>query len=95
MAIAAGVRHSLALVAVPEPGFRITRIAWSSEERGIRLEWTSVAGKTYAVERSAGGVTGPYQPVARGIQATPPSNVNTEPVPPAAAPRFYRIRVEP
>ncbi len=69
MAIAAGDWRSLARVAPPEPGLRITRIAWLPEERGIRLVWPGVAGKTYAVERSVSGVTGPYEPVATGLAA--------------------------
>ncbi len=90
--------HELAAGTDPLSGasvFEILRMGWTPGPNGtLTLEWSSVAGKRYTVERSVTGVNGPYVPVASGIVATPPVNVYTETVAPGSASSFYRVRVE-
>ncbi len=61
---------------------------------GIVLQWPSVFGRTYAVDRATNGVYTNFVPLATNLPATPPGNVHTDSaaVPPRAA---YRIRLTP
>lgn len=56
------------------------------------LRWTSVAGKSYAIEKSTDLTAGFYELVA-DVLATPPLNTYTDVNPPGASGVFYRIRV--
>ena len=59
---------------------------------GVRITWSSVAGKSYRIERAA-DLTGPWTVVASGLVAAPPRNTHTEPWP-ALGRAFYRVAVE-
>ena len=59
---------------------------------GSTLSWSSVAGRTYTVERSA-TAQGPYAPLKSGIAATPPRNDFKDPEAATGA-HYYRVRVE-
>lgn len=83
-AIAAGRYRSLALVHAGSSVFRITRVVRVSEPRQIRLEWPSVEGHAYAIERGPEGVLGPFLPVATGIAATLPVNMCAETIVPGS-----------
>ena len=59
---------------------------------GVRITWSSVAGKSYRIERAA-DLTGLWAVVAAGLTATPPLNTHTE-ARPAFGRAFYRVAVE-
>jgi hypothetical protein len=59
-----------------------------------RLEWSSVLGRSYTVERST-SASGGFAGVAFGVTATPPTNVWTDEAAPGSGPYFYRLRLEP
>ena len=61
---------------------------------GMQLEWWSVAGRSYAVQRSS-NLVGEFIDVATGLGATPPSNVWNDVSAPGAGLHFYRLRIEP
>lgn len=56
------------------------------------FSWRSVSGHRYSVLRSA-TLSGPYAPVATGIEATPDTNTFADPNPPAES-AFYKIVIE-
>jgi hypothetical protein len=58
----------------------------------VRIEWDSVAGRTYRLEQ-APAVSGPFVPVAVGLVATPPVNACEVPAAKGGA-VFYRVSVE-
>jgi len=60
---------------------------------GLRVEWSSSAGKTYTVLRSA-TVLGGFEAIASGISATPPANIYPDPTATGEGPYFYLLRVE-
>lgn len=62
-------------------------------QAGGALGWTSVAGRSYALER-AGNVAGPYTTVQTGLTATEPLNQFTDTTAVGPGPFYYRIRVE-
>ena len=57
------------------------------------LRWTSVAGKSYAIEKSTDLTAGFYELVG-DVLATPPVNTYMDVNPPGASGVFYRIRVK-
>ena len=60
---------------------------------GVRLKWTSVAGRTYAIEMTT-DLRRPFVAVATGIAATPPKNERVLPVDFGAVKNaFFRVRV--
>lgn len=59
-----------------------------------RLEWSSVSGRSYAVQRSTSAVGG-FEDAATGLVATPPVNVWTDDSAPGTGPYYYRLRLEP
>jgi hypothetical protein len=59
-----------------------------------RLEWSSVAGRSYAVQRSTSAAGG-FEDVATGVAAAPPVNVWVDESAPGPGPYYYRLRLEP
>jgi hypothetical protein len=61
---------------------------------GIRVEWSSVAGRVYTLQRSSSLLTG-FTDLQQNIQATEPKNTyrDTNAAPPG--PYFYRLRLQP
>ena len=57
------------------------------------LRWSSVAGKSYAVEKSTDLTAGFYELVSE-VSATPPVNTYTDVNPPGVSGVFYRILVK-
>lgn len=57
------------------------------------IRWTSVAGKSYAIEKSTGLKAGFYELVT-DVSATPPVNTYTDVNPPGSSGVYYRIRVK-
>jgi hypothetical protein len=55
------------------------------------INWSSVAGRTYAIETSDDLAS--FTPLVQGIRATPPQNSYV--VPASAARRYYRVLLEP
>ncbi len=60
---------------------------------GIVVEWSSVEGKTYTLERSIDLLTG-YSPVQTSIGATAPRNTYHDSTATGSTLYFYRLRVE-
>ena len=60
---------------------------------GTLVEWSSVAGKFYTVERSSDLTTG-FTVVAADLSATPPLNTILDPTATGPGPWFYRIRTD-
>ncbi|MBX3743972.1 MAG: M4 family metallopeptidase [Verrucomicrobiae bacterium] len=61
---------------------------------GIELRWSSRADRRYRVLR-ASAVHGPYQAVAHGIVATPPTNLHLDASATGPGPWFYRLELVP
>jgi hypothetical protein len=61
---------------------------------GVRVEWSSVDGRLYTLQRSTDLLTG-FTDIVANIPATEPKNsyLDTNAVPPA--PYFYRLRLQP
>ncbi len=60
---------------------------------GVRLRWTSVEGKSYALEMTL-DLRQPFVAVATGIAATPPENTHVLPVDfEAVRNAFFRVRI--
>jgi hypothetical protein len=60
---------------------------------GFMLDWPSVAGKTYLLERSTNLMTGFDSIVLSNIIATAPTNTATAPITLPGA-QFYRVGVQ-
>jgi hypothetical protein len=60
---------------------------------GILIEWSSVAGKSYSIERSASLLTG-FAPLLQGVAATAPMNSYRDATATGSGPYFYRLRVQ-
>jgi len=60
---------------------------------GVRVRWSSVSGRTYALDRSEELLTG-YTVLEQGIVATPGENVYHDTTADGPGPYFYRVRVE-
>jgi hypothetical protein len=66
------------------------------EGEEILLEWYSISGRTYRVERATTLRTAdPFSPLSGSIPATPPRNQYYNALPPDDAHRFYRVVLEP
>ena len=72
--------------------FRIIKIQ-TSNLGGIQIEWDSVDGKVYSVERSTNLFFG-FQAIASEIDGAAPKNVFIDLDATGAGPFFYRMRVE-
>lgn len=59
----------------------------------VLIEWSSVTGKSYRIERSANPATG-FAPIQQNVAATAPKNSYTDATAAGAGPYFYRLRVE-
>jgi hypothetical protein len=75
---------ALRLTAVPAAG-----------TNGVVLEWPSVAGRYYRLLRATNLLNGFNSLVHTNLAATPPLNTVTDAAPASAAPRFYRLELEP
>ena len=60
---------------------------------GLQVRWSSVAGKTYALQRSPEMLTG-YVDIRTGIPATPPVNSFIDDTAVSARTYFYRLRIQ-
>ena len=60
---------------------------------GIEVKWSSVAEKSYALQRSSNLLTG-FADVAAGQVATPPTNIYRDATATGTGPFFYRLRIE-
>ena len=56
------------------------------------IQWPSVAGRVYAIERSTNLTSDAFAPIASGLPAVPPLNIYTDTIPQGPS-AFYRIRV--
>ncbi|MDD2238078.1 MAG: hypothetical protein PHP44_15560 [Kiritimatiellae bacterium] len=75
--------------------FAIAGFTVSSVGSDTVIRWSSVTGKTYAIERSTNLLAAAsFVPVFTNIAATPPNNTWTNPASSSAA-LYYRIVVEP
>jgi hypothetical protein len=59
---------------------------------GVRVRWSSIAGRTYTLERSNDLRSG-FAPIQTGIAATPPENGFTDAAASSIGPNFYRLTV--
>lgn len=64
----------------------------SDASANLRMEWTSVPGKSYRIEETC-DLSGLWSPLQSGITATPPLNEIEIPLP-AEMPCFFRVVVE-
>jgi len=71
---------------------RLTVLSTGSSN-SVVLGWSSVAGKSYWLERSTNLLTG-FNTVATNIVATAPTNTQTDTAIPPASTRFYRVGVQ-
>ncbi len=62
---------------------------------GLVIQWPSVAGKFYRLERATNLLTGFDSVVRTNIAATSPTNTESDPASLPGNSRFYRIRLEP
>jgi hypothetical protein len=76
-----------------KPPLMIQFLCWLLATDGASLQWLSVAGKTYALERSVDLSLG-FQVLQGGIAASPGTNTFVDQAPPERGPAFYRVRVE-
>jgi hypothetical protein len=60
---------------------------------GIEVKWSSVAEKSYAVQRSSNLLTG-FVDVVTGRAATAPTNIYRDATATGEGPFFYRLRLE-
>jgi subtilisin family serine protease len=72
---------------------RVTVLS-ATNANAVVLDWTSVAGKTYWLERSTNLLTGFNFTVATNINATAPTNTQTDTTILPGNARFYRVGVE-
>jgi subtilisin family serine protease len=71
-------------IVIPPPG----------SSAGFLVQWTSVAGKSYRLERSTSLVTGFDSVVRTNIAATPPINSELDSAALPSNARYYRVQVE-
>ena len=74
--------------------FAIAQFEVRAVDSNTVIRWSSVTGKTYAIERATNLLAGSFAPVFTNIAATPPNNTWTNPGANRAA-QYYRIAVEP
>jgi subtilisin family serine protease len=72
---------------------RLTLVS-ASNPNAVVLNWSSVAGKAYWLERSTNLLTGFNSIVATNIVATAPTNTQTDTVVLPGSTRFYRVGVQ-
>lgn len=61
-------------------------------EAGLVVEWASVTGESYELQRSADLLTG-FVAIQSNISATPPKNTHHDATATGAGPYFYRLRL--
>jgi subtilisin family serine protease len=66
----------------------------AGNSNGVVVSWTSVAGKTYWVERATNLLTGFNSTIFTNISATAPTNTQTDTAILPGNARFYRVGVE-
>jgi hypothetical protein len=66
----------------------------ATNANAVVLGWTSVAGKTYWVERATNLLTGFNSTILTNISATAPTNTQTDTAILPGNARFYRVGVE-
>jgi hypothetical protein len=89
VAIVEGVAHSLS--ADPNSVFKVVGVQPATNGEVV-VRWTSVAGKSYSVEKADGLGSGFYE-LVRDLPGTPPLNTYRDANPPGTAQVFYRVRV--
>ena len=76
-----------------DPVLRVSRI--EPLPHGLRLTWSSTAGRVYAVEMTS-SLTQPFVAIASGIAAAPPENIFVVPVDAGSAKgAYFRVVVSP
>jgi len=89
-----GVRDGAEFVAGTDPLDAASCLRMLPPEGGGReLRWTSVSGRTYALERSP-TVMGPFTTLQAGLPGTAPVNQFTDTSATGSGAFFYRVRVE-
>lgn len=61
---------------------------------GLVIKWSSVAGKTYAIQRATNLSSG-FSPLATNLPAIAPQNQYTDSAATGSGPYFYRLQVQP
>jgi hypothetical protein len=61
---------------------------------GVMISWSSIAGKRYAVYRSA-SVSGPFNILTNNLSATPPENTFSDDSSQIGGSWFYRVGIQP
>jgi len=74
---------------------RLAMSALNPQPDAVVLEWPSATGRRYALGSSTNLADAVFLPGASNLPATPPLNVHTVAVPPAASSAFWRVGVEP
>ncbi len=77
----------------PDSVFKFINVTKDSAG-GIRVDWSSVAGRTYTLQRS-GALLGGFTNLQVNIPATEPTNTFRDTNTPPPGPYFYRLRLEP
>jgi hypothetical protein len=77
----------------PQSRFALVQVA-PDPAGGIRIDWSSADGKSYAVQRSGDLLDG-FTDLFLHIPGTPPQNSLRDPTAIGRGPYFYRIRLEP
>ena len=67
---------------------------WPSNSAGPIVQWYSVTGKSYRVDRSSNLMGGSWSLLLGGITGMPPMNVYTDQAAPDAGMWLYRIGLE-
>ena len=75
----------------PQSLFAILRVG-AHPQGGVEIRWSSMADKSYIVERS-GNLLGGFTPVAQNLAATPPLNTYHDVTATGEGPYFYRLKL--
>jgi subtilisin family serine protease len=67
----------------------------AADTNGVVLEWPSVMGRYYRLQRATNLFSGFDSLVLTNLAATPPLNTATDTALPSAGPRYYRLELEP
>jgi|GEM_PF-980405 hypothetical protein len=74
--------------------FRILSIAGQTPNDPV-VTWSAVPGRTYAVYRASGDVSGPYGRIADGIAGESPAVSYTDVLPAGNLWSYYQVRIQP
>lgn len=71
----------------------VSSLPRTGDEERVAVEWSSVAGKKYTLQRSS-DLTSGFTNVVAGVAATPPKNTYQDATVAGKGPFFYRLRLE-